>query len=245
MEREHVKYQRLLDFCRTVPPTTTAVAHPCDESSLKSAVDAAKLGLIAPILVGPRKRIEAVAKEHGIDLTGLPIVDAEHSHDAADKAVALVREGKAEALARVAALLAQRGAALPLERLALRQELIHEYRELLPDLDPHEWRRVRGEQDLIVRYEPERAMTTLPILLRDPADREKLITLARRLLADERLQRAKPSSEQMAMLSNIGETLHVEPLRVEPLRGRRRSTGTRTATKATRKPATKRKRAHA
>ena len=98
MEREHVKYQRLLDFCRTLPPTTTAVAHPCDESSLKSAVDAAKLKLIAPILVGPRKRIEAVAKEHGIDLTGLPIVDAEHSHDAADKAVALVREGKAEAL---------------------------------------------------------------------------------------------------------------------------------------------------
>jgi hypothetical protein len=61
MERKHVKYQRLIDFCKTLPPTPTAVAHPCDESSLRGAVDAAKLGLIAPILVGPRARIEAVA----------------------------------------------------------------------------------------------------------------------------------------------------------------------------------------
>jgi phosphate acetyltransferase len=98
MERQHEKYQRLLDFCSKLPPTTTAVAHPCDESSLKGAIDAAKLKLIAPILVGPRQRIEAVAKQFGIDITGLPLVDAEHSHDAADKAVALVREGKAEAL---------------------------------------------------------------------------------------------------------------------------------------------------
>jgi pimeloyl-ACP methyl ester carboxylesterase len=153
---------------------------------------------------------------------------------------AIEHGGYAEALARVGALLARRGAPLPLERLALRQELIHEYRDLLPDLDPHEWRRVRGEQDLIVRYEPERAMATLPILLRDPADREKLITLARRLLADERLQRAKPSSEQMAMLTNIGETLHVEPMR-----GGSRSAGPKAATKAARKPAAKRQRAHA
>ncbi len=98
MERSHEKYQRLLDFCKTLPPTPTAVAHPCDESSLRSAVDAAKIGLIAPILVGPRARIEAVAAEFGIDIAGLPIVDSEHSHDSADKAVALVREGRAEAL---------------------------------------------------------------------------------------------------------------------------------------------------
>jgi phosphate acetyltransferase len=98
MERKHEKYQRLLDFCKTLPPTPTAVAHPCDESSLRGAVDAAKLGLIAPILVGPRARIEAVAKQFGIDIAGLPIVDAEHSQASAEKAVALVREGKAEAL---------------------------------------------------------------------------------------------------------------------------------------------------
>jgi phosphate acetyltransferase len=98
MGTQHAKYQKLLDFCKTLPPTPTAVAHPCDESSLRGAVDAAQLGLIAPILVGPRARIEAVAAQAGIDIAGLPIVDAEHSHDSAEKAVALVREGRAEAL---------------------------------------------------------------------------------------------------------------------------------------------------
>ena len=98
MSREHVKYQRLLDFCKTLPPTPTAVAHPCDESSLKGAVDAARLGLIIPILVGPRARIEAVAAKHGIDIAGLTMIDSQHSEDSAQKAVALVREGKAEAL---------------------------------------------------------------------------------------------------------------------------------------------------
>ncbi len=98
MERKHEKYQRLIDVCKTLPPTPTAVAHPCDESSLRGAVDAAKLGLIAPILVGPRARIEAIAKEFGIDIAGLPIVDTPHSQASADRAVELVREGKAEAL---------------------------------------------------------------------------------------------------------------------------------------------------
>jgi len=98
MERKHEKYERLLDFCKTLPPTPTAVAHPCDESSLRGAVDAAKLGLITPILVGPRARIETVARDSKIDITGLSIVDAAYSQDSAEKAVALVREGKAEAL---------------------------------------------------------------------------------------------------------------------------------------------------
>jgi len=96
--RPHVKYQKLLDFCKTLPPTPTAVAHPCDQTSLEGAVDAAKLGLIAPILVGPRARIEEVARQYGIDISGLPIVDAPFSHASAEKAVALVREGQAEAL---------------------------------------------------------------------------------------------------------------------------------------------------
>jgi len=98
VSKPHEKYQRLLDTCKTLPPTPTAVAHPCDESSLRGAVDAAKLGLIAPILVGPRARIEAVAREHKIDIAGLEIVDAPHSEASAEKAVELVREGRAEAL---------------------------------------------------------------------------------------------------------------------------------------------------
>ncbi len=98
MTRKHEKYDRLIAACRELPATPTAVAHPCDESSLAGAVDAAKLGLIAPILVGPKARIEAAAKAAGIDLAGLPIVDAPYSEASAAKAVELVREGKAEAL---------------------------------------------------------------------------------------------------------------------------------------------------
>jgi phosphate acetyltransferase len=97
-DRAHEKYERLLAACKGLPPTPTAVAHPCDQSSLQGAVDAAKMGLIAPILVGPRERIEEVARQYGIDIKGLPIVDAPFSHASAEKAVELVREGRAEAL---------------------------------------------------------------------------------------------------------------------------------------------------
>ena len=96
--RTHEKYERLLAFCKALPPTPTAVAHPCDESSLRGALDAARLGLIAPILCGPRGRIEGVAKEHELDLAGIEIVDAPYSQASAAKAVDLVREGRAEAL---------------------------------------------------------------------------------------------------------------------------------------------------
>ncbi|MGH8787977.1 MAG: phosphate acetyltransferase [Cupriavidus necator] len=95
---KHEKYQRLIDYCKTIPPTPTAVVHPCDQSSLEGAVEAARLGLIAPILVGPRSRIESAARAAGLDIRDYPIVDAEHSHAAAAAAVQLVRESKAEAL---------------------------------------------------------------------------------------------------------------------------------------------------
>jgi phosphate acetyltransferase len=92
------KYQRLLEVAKTLQPVVTAVAHPCDESSLSGAVDAAKLGLIKPILVGPKAKIEAVAREFKLDISGYELVDAPHSHAAAATAVELVRAGKAEAL---------------------------------------------------------------------------------------------------------------------------------------------------
>ena len=98
MERRHDKYQRLLEFCKSLPPTPTAVAHPCDETSLRGAMDAARLGLIAPILVGPRARIESVAKANEIALGNVPIVDMPYSEASAARAVEIVREGKAEAL---------------------------------------------------------------------------------------------------------------------------------------------------
>ena len=98
MEQKHAKYQRLLELCRQLPATVAAVAHPCDETSLKGAVEAAELGLLIPVLVGPRKKIEALAKQFSIDLSKYQIVDSPHSHAAAETAVQLVREGKAEML---------------------------------------------------------------------------------------------------------------------------------------------------
>ena len=65
MENRHEKYLRLIEHCRTLAPMPTAVAHPCDRSSLEGALEAARKGLIEPILVGPRARIEATAAEAG------------------------------------------------------------------------------------------------------------------------------------------------------------------------------------
>ena len=98
LQERHAKYRQLIERAKGAGPVPMAVVHPCDETSLEGAVEAAKLGLIAPILVGPRDKIEATAKQHGIDIGGLPIIDAPHSHAAAAAAVQLVREGKAEAL---------------------------------------------------------------------------------------------------------------------------------------------------
>jgi phosphate acetyltransferase len=98
VNRKHEKYEQLIARCKSLSPTPTAVAYPCDESSLTAAAEAAKAGLIAPILVGPRALIEAAAKQHGIDISKFEIVNAPDSEASAAVAVALVREGKAEAL---------------------------------------------------------------------------------------------------------------------------------------------------
>ena len=98
MERRHERYERLIERCKALPPTPTAVAHPCDDSSLQGAVDAAKAGLIAPILVGPAARIREVAAQARLDIAGYPIVDAAFSQESAEKAVAEVRAGRADAL---------------------------------------------------------------------------------------------------------------------------------------------------
>jgi phosphate acetyltransferase len=88
------KYDRLLARAKKAPPAATLVVYPCDESSLRGAVETAEEGIIVPILVGPATRIAAVAREHEIDIDQFEIVDAGHSEAAATKAVQLVHEGK-------------------------------------------------------------------------------------------------------------------------------------------------------
>ena len=96
--RKHEKYETLIKRATALAPLPTVVAHPCDEASLKGVVEAAAARLIAPILVGPAVRVRKVAKDCRLDISAFELIDAEHSHAAAAKAVALVREGRGEAL---------------------------------------------------------------------------------------------------------------------------------------------------
>jgi phosphate acetyltransferase len=94
----HAKYERLIARAKEFPPVPTVVVHPCDETSLRGAVEAAQEGLIVPILVGPLAKIEEVARQHGIDIGKYECVDAPHSEAAAAKGVELIRQGKGELL---------------------------------------------------------------------------------------------------------------------------------------------------
>ncbi len=128
------------------------------------------------------------------------------------EALESMREGGyTEAFARAAYLLARKNEPLPLSRLTMRQELVKDYADLLPKLSLAEWRRIRGEQEIIARYEPDRAIDTLPDLLADPADRERLLMLIERVLADKRVQDDKPTAGQMAMLDRIRTALNDKP----------------------------------
>jgi phosphate acetyltransferase len=96
--RPHAKYDRLIEIAGKHPAIQTAIAHPCDAVSLESAVEAARLGLLKPVLVGPVARLHDIADRTSLDIGGFEFVDAQHSHDSAAKAVELVRAGRAEAL---------------------------------------------------------------------------------------------------------------------------------------------------
>jgi pimeloyl-ACP methyl ester carboxylesterase len=124
------------------------------------------------------------------------------------KALASIdKGGYPEALARVAFLLAHKDEPLPLSRLQLAQDLIDEYAELLPELAPDETRRIQGEQEIIARYAPEKAVATLPALLADRDDRGRLLKLLDSVLADKRVQQIGPSAAQKTMLAHIRAAL--------------------------------------
>jgi len=94
----HEKYERLIKAAQALPTIKVAIAHPCDDVSLQGAVEATRLRLIEPILVGPVERIRSVAKAAGLDISAMDIVASEHSHDSAANAVGLVTAGRVEAL---------------------------------------------------------------------------------------------------------------------------------------------------
>ncbi len=92
------RYKILIERARDMKPLTTAVVHPVDEPSLMGAIEAAREDLIEPVLVGPEAKIRRAADAAGIDIGRYPIVPTEHSHAAADKAVAMARAGEVEGL---------------------------------------------------------------------------------------------------------------------------------------------------
>ena len=93
--QQHDLFEGYIQRCQQLAPLKTAVAHPCDASSLSSVVQAAQQGLMAPILVGPLARIEALAQQLELDISGFEKIDMPHSEESAERAVALVREGRA------------------------------------------------------------------------------------------------------------------------------------------------------
>ncbi|NUB12679.1 bifunctional enoyl-CoA hydratase/phosphate acetyltransferase [Azospirillum brasilense] len=94
----HDGHDELLGKTESLPPVPTAVVHPCDESSLKGAVEAAEANLIDPVLIGPASKIKSVAEAHGLDISRYRIVDVAHSHASAETGVRLARSGECEAV---------------------------------------------------------------------------------------------------------------------------------------------------
>ncbi|WP_250536948.1 DUF3141 domain-containing protein [Caballeronia sp. AZ10_KS36] len=130
-----------------------------------------------------------------------------------DALAAISEGGYTEAIARAAALLARKGEPLPLSRLITRKELAQAYADYLPEVPPDQWRRIRGEQEIIVSFEPEQALATLPTLIADKNDRARFVTLLDALMTDERVQSTSPTDAQRAMLDRIREILTAKPAR--------------------------------
>ncbi|HXX64913.1 MAG TPA: bifunctional enoyl-CoA hydratase/phosphate acetyltransferase [Bacteroidota bacterium] len=91
-------FARLIRSCEGMAPVACAVVYPCDHDSLLGPLEAARRNLIDPVLVGPGAKIREAAQAAGADISPYRIIDAEHSHAAAEKAVAMARAGEVEAL---------------------------------------------------------------------------------------------------------------------------------------------------
>jgi len=98
VSRGHHVFEKLIARCHELKPVSVSVCYPCDEVSLRGPVEAAEAGLIDPILVGPKAKIEAVAQTFGLNIAKYRILDVADSQDAAERAVALCRTGEAEVL---------------------------------------------------------------------------------------------------------------------------------------------------
>ena len=93
---EHLRHRQLVGRCKGLKPALAAIVHPCNSTSLTAAVEAAREGLIIPVLVGPEAKIRAVAAAERLDISPFRLVPVAHSHAAAAEAVAMARRGEVE-----------------------------------------------------------------------------------------------------------------------------------------------------
>jgi len=92
------KIQKLLSMGESLAPIICGVVHPCDEDSLKGALEAKRLGVIEPVIIAPEIKVRALAKNINIDLTNVKIIDVAHSHAAAEVAAEMAAQDQLEAL---------------------------------------------------------------------------------------------------------------------------------------------------
>ncbi|MGR4869725.1 DUF3141 domain-containing protein [Variovorax sp. LARHSF232] len=214
-EKNNAKaYSAWLDYGRAVRDALTEAAFFMTYANLATDEDA--------------RPDSGTAQAPGGDARDTPVVR--------DALASIAHGGYVEALARVAFLLQRQGEPLPLSRLELRKELLPDYQDYLPGMSPHDWRRVRGEQEIIARHEPDAAVQTLPLLLDEQEDRERLVALLGKLMADKRLHVKAPSAAQQAMLGRIREALEMAP---KPAR-RRGGSATTTTTAGRRRAGVRR-----
>jgi pimeloyl-ACP methyl ester carboxylesterase len=137
----------------------------------------------------------------------LPVVEPRELPVVQEALTRLSVGGFAEAAARIGFLLQRNGEPMPLSRLEIRAELARAYKDLLPDIRLDELRRIRGQQEIIVRFEPEKAVATLPKLLADPQDRQRMVSLLDAVLSDKRLYALDLTREQKLALERVAGVL--------------------------------------
>ncbi len=115
--------EQLIQKAEKLPPARTGIVHPCDRTSLTGALAARDRGLITPTLIGPRDKIVSAAQSADLSLSDIEVIDAPHSHAAAEEAVELVRKGKLQSLMKGAlhtdelmSAILQKGSGLQTER---------------------------------------------------------------------------------------------------------------------------------
>lgn len=91
-------YRQLTQKGYTYEPLSTAVVMPVDSLSLEGALDAAQEGLIVPVLIGSKARIEETARHIKKNLKDIEIVDCANEEVAAQKSVEMAKNGKIEAI---------------------------------------------------------------------------------------------------------------------------------------------------